>query len=269
MKALVALLVVAFSVNTAKADLSDFDYGFRARTEPECPATSPVMADWMHSGGGQAPFDEILGVPVQQGSAGFCFGITAADMLSWKLQQRVSSTQLTQAYFKSVVGGIISIFSPKNGGFIDTTLKKVNGKTLCSAQEVPYTENYEATMASRCSHPSIRVGKLKVKTRSVASKKGYQLFESIDAHLKKKDIVGMHYRSVILQYGYKAGSVGWADHASTIVARQWNHSRGTCDYVVRNSWGTGCSGPLNCREGYYSISESLLNEGIQEAVFLQ
>ncbi len=64
------------------------------------------------------------------------------------------------------------------------------------------------------------------------------------------------------------------NHASVVIGRQFNKKTNSCDYLVRNSWGTDCSGYRkdireNCKQGNFWVSESELNEIVDGVTWIQ
>lgn len=80
----------------------------------------------------------------------------------------------------------------------------------------------------------------------------------IDAHLSEGKIIGINYRIDMLQAGREG------NHASTVVGRRWNADRNQCEYLVRNSWGTGCNygyrNETSCENGNIWVNKALLTE---------
>lgn len=65
-------------------------------------------------------------------------------------------------------------------------------------------------------------------------------------------------------------------HAMTIVGREWNPRTGACEYIVRNSYGTGCNydwqqngrtiseSPYRCENGHIWVPESVLMSAMMQ-----
>ncbi|MBX3021345.1 MAG: hypothetical protein KF799_06665 [Bdellovibrionales bacterium] len=64
------------------------------------------------------------------------------------------------------------------------------------------------------------------------------------------------------------------DHVSVVVGRRKNPKTGACEYKVRNSWGTDCSGydkrmVASCEGGYYWIEHSRLKSVLFEVAWVK
>jgi C1A family cysteine protease len=74
---------------------------------------------------------------------------------------------------------------------------------------------------------------------SLPSSPNPQQLEVIDSELNHKNPMLIGYNADILSDRHKGASD--SPHASIIVGRQFDRSRGQCDYIIRNSWGKDCS----------------------------
>lgn len=75
------------------------------------------------------------------------------------------------------------------------------------------------------------------------------LMRTINKELDDGEIIGFDYKASTLRDRHDFSS---GNHASLIVARKFNSTTGSCEYLIRNSWGTGCSSyddTLDCEEG--------------------
>lgn len=84
------------------------------------------------------------------------------------------------------------------------------------------------------------------------------IIESLDEQLNRSP-AGISYNADFL-YDQDTTSTE-ANHASSIVARRENPNTGQCEYLLRNSWGTGCEDydqRYECEEGNIWISSDLL-----------
>ncbi|WP_127717391.1 hypothetical protein [Halobacteriovorax sp. HLS] len=61
------------------------------------------------------------------------------------------------------------------------------------------------------------------------------MIKTIDKKLEDGDILGLHYKAGTLRNLLDTPSN--SRHASVIVARRFNEASGSCDYLIRNSWG--------------------------------
>lgn len=94
----------------------------------------------------------------------------------------------------------------------------------------------------------------------------------MDEQLNKGNIVGIHYDSKML-YDYHSNRP-YFDHVSSIVGRRFNKRTGSCEYLLRNSWGKLCPKSFkdyDCKNGHYWIPEQFFNynEAIKQIVYLE
>ncbi len=109
---------------------------------------------------------------------------------------------------------------------------------------------------------------LKVKTVGTKDK----IFSTIDEQLTKGNILGMHYTAEFL-YNYKE-SATFANHASSIVGRRFNSKTGSCEYLLRNSWGKDCGSydkNYECNDGHVWIAEDFFKYkgAIGEVIYVE
>ena len=97
-------------------------------------------------------------------------------------------------------------------------------------------------------------------------------WSQVDEVINKGDILGIEYDAGILK-NYKYEKDFLNGHASSIVGRRFNPKTNSCEYLLRNSWGKGCSGYHNdyeCINGHIWIAESFFqySQNIRRAVYL-
>lgn len=87
-------------------------------------------------------------------------------------------------------------------------------------------------------------------------------FKVIHQQLEKGNIVGISYYSAFLKS--KPRNID-AFHASSIVGRRWNRQTNKCEFLIRNSWGTSCSGyrsGFDCDNGNLWVPRDILEENV-------
>tara|TARA_R110002072_G_scaffold534_7_gene4217 strand:+ start:112252 stop:113613 length:1362 start_codon:yes stop_codon:yes gene_type:complete len=93
------------------------------------------------------------------------------------------------------------------------------------------------------------------------------MMNTIDDRLERGEILGISYNSSVLNdpYDFENGK-----HASSIVARKFNYKTGSCEYLVRNSWGSSCnySDSYECEEGNIWLPEDKLKRSIRGVTFI-
>lgn len=264
------LLIFAAFTLKAQAQFFNEDSYFSERSKSECTNSDPELTSWYFNNTTELPkVLQRLGPIRDQGATGQCYAMTAADLISEKWGKRVSSKQVAHLYYqKSIAGGIQKIFGSNQGGHVGSALRASQNQKLCiEPQDVPLITDPDLKSNPKfCENPEFKIPSFSVGNESTAYAKGHVLFKQMDTILNKKKIVGASYLAQIV-FPYFQVSVlnSFANHASTIVARQWNPHTQSCDYVIRNSWGSRCYNSVgNCKLGYYSIAEKYLDQAIQK-----
>jgi hypothetical protein len=96
-----------------------------------------------------------------------------------------------------------------------------------------------------------------------------EVLNQIDRQLSRKNILALAYNA---QFLYDRNSKKNGGHASTIVGRRFNKSNGECEYLVRNSWGRGCSSYdpyYTCEAGNIWIPKSVVSKGVINVSFIK
>jgi hypothetical protein len=96
----------------------------------------------------------------------------------------------------------------------------------------------------------------------------HKRIEKMDVQLGRGNIVGISYNPDIVTGSREDNG----SHASSIVARTFNTSSGACEYLIRNSWGTGChqyQASLRCEEGNIWITEEKLATGLYGVFYVE
>lgn len=83
-----------------------------------------------------------------------------------------------------------------------------------------------------------------------------QKLEQIDSILNTGKAAGIYY------YANMISSATNEYHASSLVARKWSDKNQRCEYLVRNSWGTGCTKYVDkeCEDGNVWVGPGDLHE---------
>lgn len=88
-----------------------------------------------------------------------------------------------------------------------------------------------------------------------------KLYPTIDEQLEKGNILGIAYNAGMLKNSDDGGF--FMNHASSIVGRRFNEETMSCEYLLRNSWGTSCSGyseDYECKNGHIWINEEAFKQ---------
>jgi C1A family cysteine protease len=125
-------------------------------------------------------------------------------------------------------------------------------------------------LSDRACSPRINIEKFKVVSELAYLESGKnKLFNQIDEQLDKENIVSIGYNSTILM---DTESEETGMHASLVVGRRLNKENGECEYLVRNSWGRGCSSydkKLTWEEGNIWVPKSLLVKDILNVTYIE
>lgn len=124
-------------------------------------------------------------------------------------------------------------------------------------------------LSAKACAPRIPLDNLKPKLHRAYLEKGrYELFNKIDQQLSNNNIVSIGYNAKAL-FDINTNKKG--AHASVVVGRRFNARNGECEYLIRNSWGRGCSAydrRLSCEEGNIWVPKSVLVKGIIDVTYL-
>ena len=97
---------------------------------------------------------------------------------------------------------------------------------------------------------------------------------NIDGQLSKNNIVAIDYFADFLSTDFlkHPHTARGGMHASVIVGRRWNDSAKSCDYLIRNSWGSGCwsyTDRQNCEGGNIWVPEDVLRYNLYAYIYLK
>lgn len=98
------------------------------------------------------------------------------------------------------------------------------------------------------------------------------VFNVIDEQLEKGNIVGFDYDGEILEnIDVKARKLD-SLHASSIVGRRFNSVKNSCEYLVRNSYGSSCEKydpRIACDNGNLWLDKNLIQKHMYDLVYLE
>lgn len=94
--------------------------------------------------------------------------------------------------------------------------------------------------------------------------------EDIDEQLNAKNPISLNYDAAFLMHKHE----GVANHYSVIVGRRLDEKSNSCQYLIRNSWGKGCSiypgvYKAQCEEGNIWVDEDVLGKAILGIKFIK
>ena len=253
-------------------------YVFQARDESNCSDLNIEMSEWYKKRQSgvrvEAPLNEKIGRVRNQGSIGWCFAYAAADMLSHGSGYNISAAQIAKNYLNK--SKVAWIWGGAEGGLIDDAIDLSLKIPLCD--EGGFSSiglNIESANKKICENPVAVFSEYKTKKQvSTGLNAGGSTFQFLDNILAKGKIAGIHYNANKFFKGEKSNiRNSWANHASTIVARFYNRTTSTCNYLIRNSWGSSCTmlnnPKVTCFDGYYAAPEEVLNDSLNEVIELK
>ncbi|MFN8845363.1 MAG: hypothetical protein ACK5V3_03090 [Bdellovibrionales bacterium] len=115
-----------------------------------------------------------------------------------------------------------------------------------------------------------RIGWSSIYTGSTRSR----LLNRLNEQLNQKNPVGVAYYAGFFDSA-TAPKSGEDRHMSLIVGRKWDVKSNSCEYLIRNSWGTRCTGYKNlklkgkCEAGNIWVDEMTLRKYIYGITFLE
>ena len=97
-----------------------------------------------------------------------------------------------------------------------------------------------------------------------------EVMAEIDRQLSKKNPLTVAYDANFLYNRNHKGKFG--GHTSAIFGRRFNPKNGECEYLIRNSWGRGCSSYdpyYTCEAGNIWLPKSVLSKGVVNVGFIK
>lgn len=145
-------------------------------------------------------------------------------------------------------------------------------ETLAEASSV--NSFIDGLIAKSCK-PRLQVGEdipeIKINTMSSFSifTNKSELLDKVDEELEKDNLPLVDYMSDVLYDRHKSDD---GEHSSAVVARKFNEETGSCEYLVRNSWGTGCFGydrDYECEEGNIWVPREYLERSAFRVTYVE
>lgn len=125
-------------------------------------------------------------------------------------------------------------------------------------------------LSDKACKPRLNIGGLKTKSHFAILESGRnQLFEEIDKQFSKRNIVAIAYNAESLM-NKDTKKTGF--HESVLVGRRYNSKNGECEYLIRNSWGRGCSSYdeyFECDQGNIWVAKSVLVKGLRNVSYIE
>lgn len=304
------------------------------RVEPPAQVSDPTCGEVLHQ-------NETVNLQNarNQDSVGWCYAYTAADMLSFKLNRKVSAISLIDP---PDIEADVAIGAKPIGGIIEGSARKylTKNRGVCLEENLPSSDfkfcidqryqdyiNYLLDLARtnrfdqalstnsclerdlRSLFPNVSIPQIQSHIRQKGSKKLIEMLNELqcsrltsvnpqtlemETHnsfvLSKTDLMKHLDREISrgvvgIGYDYKTVSVGSTEggHASLVVGRRVNPANGSCEYLVRNSWGKACEqkedsevtchkncDSTGCRySGHFWVSRSRLTSAIADVNYFK
>ncbi len=167
----------------------------------------------------------------------------------------------------------------KSGSFQSSTCPSAVQRVFPSIQAKEFMDIAEnssrATLMSMLSDkackPRIRLKGVEVEYVSPSFFSGdtADVFNQIDKQLNRKNILAIAYNAELL---YNRNAKKFGGHMSNIVGRRFNKNNGECEYLIRNSWGRGCSSYdpyYTCEAGNIWVPKSVISKGVANVSFIK
>ncbi|MBF0300635.1 MAG: hypothetical protein HQK51_18115 [Oligoflexia bacterium] len=279
-----------------------------------------------------------------QGSSGWCFAYTAADLLSFHIGKDISARDIANSYYKgSTISGIKELFGTKRSshreGLINVAVQRALEHGLCLEEQLPSSDfeftadkNFSDTLNSleqlkidlsgstlldkqnfcteefykdfselfpsfskqdlisiitkssnnvslmenliekQCTpRNNVWLNKLEItSTKCLSDSSCKNMLDLVDQELSNENIIGLGYNATILETINVEGRLENM-HASSIVGRKFNEFTGSCEYLIRNSQGTGCTQSpfFQCKQGHIYIPEEYLIKAMFEIDYIK
>lgn len=255
---------------------------FSARSKTKCSDLQVEnVVDWARGKDSENKLNTKIGEVRDQGDVGWCYAYAARDLIHQQKGIAPDLGYIVKNYYSTFTGSFFNFFKFKDkgeGGFVSTTVKASMKNGICpeygTTNDYPTPENYKEVM---CVEKKIKYSTKDQLVVRLASNigRGHSLFREMDQSLARGKMVGISYNANGLFYeDYRKENFftkSIANHASSIVGRFFNESTGTCDYIIRNSWGQDYKFFLKGfqKEGYHTITEEDLSQSLTEIVFFK
>jgi hypothetical protein len=101
----------------------------------------------------------------------------------------------------------------------------------------------------------------------------WNLISEMNDLLDQKNPVGIAYFASFFDFE-NAAKTNDSRHMSVVVDRKWNQETRSCEFLVRNSWGSHCGGYKNalfqkrCENGHVWVPEEILKDYLYAISFL-
>jgi hypothetical protein len=237
-----------------------------------------------------------------QGDHGWCYAVTAAGLVSYKLGFEVSAADIANATERSKDPGWWGQFidhetarrDTQDGANIPGAIAAASKRGFCRESDLPLEKSEsELHNCPACDSPqnldqmvdSACKTRLNPKQKLVVAPIQFDPLDSpkakeaaINAILDNKNSpVGIAHDYTVLTDGDVGNTLAFDNfglhngHDSIIVGRRWNKTAQRCEYLVRDSYGPSCAkyyDPKMCEAGNIYVSADRLMNAVQSAYYL-
>ncbi|MGE5086429.1 MAG: C1 family peptidase [Bacillota bacterium] len=138
-----------------------------------------------------------MGPPRSQDSMGWCYAFTVADLVSYKLKQRVSAADIALSYNQDLLSDALRLFGTTedkfSGGLITGAFKKSKKVGYCLEKDLPSEDNSGADLKTRLTAVD-NMGRLAVQGE-ISCEQFYKNSKSMFPNAKFEDV-----RAILSQY---------------------------------------------------------------------
>ncbi|MGE5086854.1 MAG: hypothetical protein ACM3MG_11175 [Bacillota bacterium] len=198
----------------------------------------------------------------------------------FKLKQKLSALLYLKQNFDRTYGQSLDSDLKKYYGSYDSTLLAMPRGDLrhlfVSSTEQNIAKNFADYMCRGQRFYPHNVTSTYVDSRWFYLGSTQPLLLQIHHQLDQANIIGINYYADFFDKD-NAPKTPDGRHASSIVGRRWNKDKKTCELLIRNSWGTRCTGykaaslkePGVCDKGNIWVSEKVLGQYLTSIVWLK
>lgn len=253
-------------------------------------------------------FSKVIGSEKNQGHSKLCYAVTLSNLIYAKTKIQPSYIDIGVRYHlveAEKSGKVPTKLSDLDEGFLKAPLDVILNKGMCPATKVPDDKlNYDlikdalepqkgkSTESCACENKvaSLQDQLKSLRELAVAAAQSSAIDAVVNTCREHRIPLSKNIKAVAIQRPFTKGidealtlnnpvGVGgdstatyFADHALTIVGRQWNAAKHTCEYALRDNYSGGCDKipeEAMCKDGLYHLTRAQLDDSIREAVYLK
>jgi len=196
----------------------------------------------------------------------------------WCLEEKMSSEGDSNWNLKSLIVQIEELKRKLPSGLSGNSdcrsaLRLFGGLNLKELSDVLAKSSQSSlipALADKACQPRLKDDSISVTSDSIFfSEDKSPLFKMVNDQLNKKNVTGIDYEAAVLYDHDYTKVIGL--HSGIIVGRRYNSQTNECEYLIRNSYGRGCSSydsSYQCDEGNIWIPKPSLFRSMRRAEFI-